>query len=108
MAFFDAEMARIFALVSQQMGIWESVVYWWSSAIIRYTYTKYKDFIRISTDALNESLDKIEKLKDEDIEKIKKCLPYIPTILNKEKKQIENKLNELQQKNRSQQKLDLE
>ena len=92
---FDAEKARLFALVNQQRGAWEQAVTWWAEAIEGYAKTGKEKGIRISVDALNKDLDECKKLKGDYKKKIKKHLSFIPEILDEEKRQIEKKLNKL-------------
>lgn len=104
----NAESARVFAVVSENMNRWENAVDWWISAIKGYVDAKSEDMLRISVDALNSDLGKVELLDDEKIEDIKNCLSYIPDILNMERKEIKDKLENLKQKKQAQGNLDLE
>lgn len=92
---FEAEKARLFALSCKQSNNWESCGDWWATAIINYAKVKIDKGIRISVDALNTALDKCEKLDAEKKKNIEKCLDYIPSILDKERKEIEAKLKKL-------------
>ncbi len=95
MMLFDAEKARLFAIAAYQMKKYETTVVWFAEAIEGYAKTGTEDILRTSVDALNANLAACKKLSERSKQEIKKCLPFIPEVLKKEKKQIEDKLKKL-------------
>ncbi len=95
MILFDAEKARLFAFANGQVKGWENAVGWWATAIKGYAKAGEEKLLRVTVDALNMDLGKCEKLEDDKKKQIKNCLFSIPEFLQKEKKQIEGKLNKL-------------
>lgn len=95
MILFDAEKARLFALASQQLKVWDNAAIWWATAIEGYVKCKMEDLVRISVDQLNASLEQCKTLTDEKKKTIEGHLSFIPPILSQEKEQIEDKLSKL-------------
>ena len=95
MVLFDAEKARLFALASAQLKDWETTAVWFAIAIEGYDKAEKEEMLRICVDALNANLAACKKLSESNKQRIKKCLPFIPEILQKEKEQIEDKLKKL-------------
>lgn len=92
---FEAAKARLFALISEDRGFWDVAAGWWSDAIENYAKIKNEKLVRIAVNALSRNLGKCETLEDDRKKEIKDKLFWIPPILSAEKKQIEEKLNEL-------------
>ena len=92
---FDAQTARLFALVNTNSKAWDNAAVWWATAIGGYGKTGDERMVRICVDALNGALNKCEVLEDVDKNEIKACLPAIPRILNEEREKIEDRLNSL-------------
>lgn len=92
---FDAEKSRLFALVCKGADLYPHACVHWADAIIKYAKIKDDYFLRVSVDALNTHLTKCEGLTPKQIADIKNCLSFIPEILEKERKQIEDKLNKI-------------
>lgn len=95
MIIFNAEKARLFAITNKQMGLWKNVVVWWGYAIQGYAKAGLTNLLRVCIDGLNEDLEQCEKLKDDSKKEIRESLSFIPEILQKEKEQIEDKLDKL-------------
>ncbi|MGB3477921.1 MAG: hypothetical protein WBB67_02040 [bacterium] len=91
-AFLNAEKSRLFALVCEQLKGWAAASEWWSSAIIDYAEVKEDNLLRISVDALINTLGLCTKLDKECKRKLEKCIPSIPLILNAEKEKIKKLL----------------
>jgi len=95
----EAEKARLFGLINQQTQRWEGAVNWWATAVIKYAECKNDHMLRIMVDGILQALKDGKKQKvlfmKEEVEKIKKCLPYIPKILTEEKEEIEDRLNKI-------------
>ncbi len=62
--------------------------------------------LRMAVEYLSDILENCKKLKNIFRESIKKCISFIPEILYKEKKQIEDKLNKIPKKYQNNQKKD--
>lgn len=101
MILFDADKARLFAIVNRQSEKWENAASWLATAIIGYAKIGKDKMLRISVDALNENLEKCKELKDKNKERIKECFPFIPEILSKEREQIKEKLDRLPTKSKT-------
>lgn len=101
MILFDADKARLFALVNRQSEKWENSASWLATAIIDYAKIGKDKMLRISVDALNEDLKECKELKDKNKELIKKCLHFIPETLSKEREQIKETLNSLPTKSKT-------
>ena len=95
---FDAEKARLFALATYQMKEYEATAAWFAEAIGGYAKTRQEGLLRVCVNALISNLAVSKKLSESDKQRIKKCLPFIPEILKKEKEQIEDKLKKLPKK----------
>jgi hypothetical protein len=104
----ESEMARLYALVSEQAGSYSASVNWWCDAITGYVQIKIDLLTRISIKQLIRILNKCDQLSEENIMSLKKCIPLIPDILDEEKKEIEGKLKHFEQKKKSQPELGLE
>lgn len=94
-ASFDADKARLFALSAQNAQLWDAAAAWWAIAIEGYTKIKEHGLVRTSVNNVLKNLQKSETLRDNDREDIKKCLSFIPEILQKEREQIKEKLDKL-------------
>jgi len=111
--FTNAELARAFAVISDDRKTWDYAIVWFSLAIMNYAKSETEDkseaenLLRICVDALNNDLDKVEMLDDKTLKVIEERLVYIPSILNKEKKEIQDKLDKLKKKKQAQHNLDL-
>ncbi|MCK4418329.1 hypothetical protein KAV79_00795 [Candidatus Aerophobetes bacterium] len=57
--------------------------------------------LRMAVEYLSDILENCKKLKNIFRESIKKCISFIPEILYKEKKQIEDKLNKIPKNTRT-------
>ena len=95
MTLFNAEKARLFSYTALQLEDYENTALWFAEAIKGYAKAGEEDILRTCVDLLNGTLATCKKLSESDKQKIKKCLPFIPEILQEEKEQIEDKLNEL-------------
>lgn len=95
MILFDAEKARLFALATYQMNEYETTAVWFAEAIEGYAKVREERLLRTCVDALNANLTVCKKLSESCKQRIKKCLPFIPEILKKEKEQVEDKLKKL-------------
>lgn len=98
---FNADKARLFALVSEERNWWGTAASWWATALVNFTEAETKDqgMLRIVTDRVYRALKECERskvsLNEEQKKNIKKCLSSIPEILEREKKQIQDKFNKL-------------
>ena len=106
MTLFDAEKARLFAYAAFQLENYEGTAVWFAQAIKGYAKIGEEDILRTCVDLLNGTLAACKKLSESDKQKIKKCLPFIPEILQKEKEQIEDKLNELPEETKEQEEIE--
>ena len=98
MMLFDAEKARLFAITTYQTKKYETAAVWLAEANEDYDKAGgQEDMLRKCVDTLNASLGGCKKLSESDKQEIKKCLPFIPEILKKEKEQIEDWLKKLRE-----------
>ena len=88
-AYLNAEKSRLFALVCEQLKVWDDASEWWSLAIIGYAEVKKDKLLRISVDALINSLGLCPELDEKYKKRIGKCISSIPSLLNDEKEKIE-------------------
>ncbi len=94
----EAEKARVFAIVAEEAkGDMSAVCDWWATAIIKYVKASNDEGIRISVDALVRTLTKCKSMEKNELDSVKQCINLIPSILNKEKQQIENSIDKLQE-----------
>lgn len=91
----NAEKARIFAIMADHIKRYNPATEWWSLAIEGYKKVGRDDFLRTSVEALIDSLNKCQQLTVKEIERIEKCLPSIPLVLDDEKNIIEERLTKL-------------
>lgn len=71
------------------------MVVWWGYAIQGYAKAGLTNLLRVCIDGLSKDLEQCEKLKDDSKKEIRESLSFIPEILQKEKEQIEDKLDKL-------------
>lgn len=94
-----AESERAFALLCDPLHkpLLDSCIGHWALAVIYYKKADNEEYLRISVDALRESLIRFEgeALSAKNRGCVEKCLPYIPSILSQEKEAIEDRLNQL-------------
>lgn len=97
---FNADQARLFALTAHQLGIWYVEAYWWAEAVLYFSILKYEGLLRISVESLKEALSKctVFEFDETQTEIIDGCIPYIPDILNQEKKDIKDLWEKLKKK----------
>ncbi|HDY68879.1 MAG TPA: hypothetical protein ENH85_13945 [Candidatus Scalindua sp.] len=95
----EAGKARLFALVNEQNNWWAGAVGWWAEAVVKYGQCKDDYMLRVAVVGVLKSLKECEKqkvsLNKKQRENIKECLSYIPEILGKEKREIEDKFSKL-------------
>jgi hypothetical protein len=93
----SAETARLHATIAFDKQWWGVAAVWWSRAIILYAKVNDETLLSVSTNGLNNSLNKCDKLTKKEKEEVESCISSIPESLFLIKNNITKRMSTIQE-----------